>query len=56
MCLMIGDHTFVGITKERERGKSWGYIAKRYVLGSAEDARRVYEQARRIREEGKRDE
>lgn len=37
----IDRRTVIGILKERKRGKSWEQIAKRYVLGTAEDAERI---------------
>lgn len=37
----IDSRTVMGIIKERQRGRSWAQIAKRYVLGSAEDAERI---------------
>lgn len=41
MAPAIDRRTVIGILKERRRGKSWAHIAKRYVLGSAEDAERI---------------
>ena len=37
----IDRRTVIGILKERKRGKSWEQIARRYVLGTAEDAERI---------------
>lgn len=37
----IDSRTVMGILKERKRGRSWAQIAKRYVLGTAEDAERI---------------
>lgn len=46
MCETVGIKTFIGMTKERQSGKTWEQIAKRYVIGSPEEARRVYERTR----------
>lgn len=37
----IDRRTVIGILKERKRGKSWEQVARRYVLGTAEDAERI---------------
>lgn len=34
----IDRRAVIGILKERKRGKSWEQVARRYVLGTAEDA------------------
>lgn len=41
MPALIDARTVIGILNERRRGRSWAHIAKRYVLGSAEDAERI---------------
>lgn len=41
MAPAIDRRTVIGILKERRRGKSWEQVAKRYVLGTAEDAERI---------------
>ncbi len=38
MEVVLDDRTAIGILKELRRGHSWHYIARRYVLGSAERA------------------
>lgn len=35
---VLDDRTAIGILKELRRGRSWHHIARRYVLGSAEQA------------------
>lgn len=41
MAPAIDRRTVIGILKELRRGKSWEQVAKRYVLGTAEDAERI---------------
>lgn len=39
---VLGFHTGMNIAREREMGKSWEQIAKRFLFASAEDARSAY--------------
>lgn len=39
---VLGFHTGMNIAREREMGKSWEQIAKRFLFASAEEAKSAY--------------